>query len=97
MLVLGIARGAREGLSMEGSSLEARTLDASGNDWGDQDGGVGSKDAGVSLEGSMRVGSPMSQEGGLIAEIEREVMEAGAGGWFNRNPEGVPESWMSSL
>ena len=35
----------------------------------------------------------MLQEGGLIAEMEREVMEAGAGGWFNGNPEDVLESW----
>ena len=32
-------------------------------------------------------------DGGLIAEMEREVMEAGAGGWFNRNLEDILESW----
>ena len=26
-------------------------------------------------------------------EMEREAMEAGAGGWFNGNPEEVLESW----
>ena len=41
----------------------------------------------------MRGESPMPQEGGLIAEMEREAMEAGAGGWFNGNPEDAPESW----
>ena len=66
----------REGLD----SLEAGMSDASGNDQDDQDGGAGSGDTGASLEGSMRVESPMPQEGGLIAEMEREVMEAGAGG-----------------
>ena len=35
MLVYGIARGALEGPSMEGSLLEARMLDASGNNRGD--------------------------------------------------------------
>ena len=66
---------------MVGLSLsEAKTSDASGDNQGDQDGGEGSRDAGASLEGSMRVGSPMPQEGGLIVEMEREVMEAGAGG-----------------
>ena len=35
----------------------------------------------------------MPWEGGLITEMEREVMEAGAGGWFNGNPEDVLESW----
>ena len=34
----------------------------------------------------------MPQEGGLIVEMEREATEAGAGGWFNGNPEDVLES-----
>ena len=38
----------------------------------------------------------MPQEGSLIAEMEREVGEAGLGGWFNRNPEDVPESWSGA-
>ena len=38
----------------------------------------------------------MPQEGGLIAEMEREAMEAGLGGWFNRNPEDVLESWSGA-
>ena len=33
---------------------------------------------------------------GLIASMEREAEEAGLGGWFNRNPEDVPESWSGS-
>ena len=41
----------------------------------------------------MRVESPMLQEGGLIAEMEREATEAGAGGWFNGVDQEVPESW----
>ena len=86
-LVYGIARGALEGLSMEGSSLGAETSDASGDDWGDQDGGMGSGGTGASPEGSMRVGSLMLWEGGLIMEMEREAMEAGAGRWFNGNPD----------
>ena len=54
---------------------------------------MGSGDAGASLEGSTRVESPMLWEGGLIAEMEREVMEAGAGGWFNGVDQEVLESW----
>ena len=77
---------------MEGSSSEAEMSGASGGDWDDQDGAVASGDTGVSAEGSMRVGSPMLQEGGLIVEMEREAMEAGLGGWFNGNPEDVLES-----
>ena len=90
-VLMGMIEGAieREG----GFSLEARMSDASGNDRGDQDGDEGSGGTGVSVEESMRVESPMLWEGGLIAEIEREVMEAGAGGWHNGNPEDVLESW----
>ena len=78
----------RDGLD----SSEAGTSDASGDDQDDQGGDAGSGDAGASLEGSMRVESPMLWEGGLIVEMERETTEAGAGGWFNRSAE-VPESW----
>ena len=44
----------------------------------------------------MRRDSPMPRETGLIAEMEREAEEAGAGGWFNGNPEDVPESWSGA-
>ena len=87
-VVLGMAEGI-----VEGSSSDQGTLDASGNNGDDQDGGEGSRGAGVSLEGSMRVESPLPQEGGLIAEMEREAMEAGAGGWYNRLDWEIEESW----
>ena len=38
----------------------------------------------------------MPRESGLIAEMEREAEEAGLGGWYNGNPEEVPESWSGS-
>ena len=90
-VLMGMIEGAikREGLDL----LEAGTSDASGDDQDDQDGDMGSGVTGVSLEGSTRVESLMPQKGGLIAEMEREVMEAGAGGWFNRVDQEVPESW----
>ena len=44
----------------------------------------------------MRRDSPIPREGGLIAEMEREATEAGLGGWFNRNPEDVLESWSGA-
>ena len=53
-------------------------------------------DAGAFTEGSMRRDSPMPREGGLIAEMEREAMEVGLGGWFNRNLEDVLESWSGA-
>ena len=90
-VLMGMIEGVIE---REGGSLsEARTSDVFGDKGDGQDGGAGSGGVGVSLEGSTRVESPMPREGGLIVEMEREATEAGAGGWFNRNPEDVPESW----
>ena len=90
-VLMGMIEGAieREGLDL----LEVGMSDASGNDQDDQGGDVGNRDAGASLEESTREESPMPQEGGLIAEMEREAMEAGAGGWFNGMDQEVPESW----
>ena len=90
-VLMGMIEGAieREGLD----SSEAGTSDASGDNQDDQDGGTGSRDTGASLEGSTRVESPMLWEGGLITEMEREAMEAGARGWFNRIDQEVLESW----
>ena len=79
----------REGLSL----LEAGTSDASGDDQDNQGEDMGSGGAGASLEESTREESLMPWADGLIVEMGREVMEAGAGGWFNGNPEDVPESW----
>ena len=91
-VVLGIVEGMIAGLS----SLEAETSGASGDSPGDQGGDEDNVDAGVSMGESMRRDSPMPQEGGLIMEMEREAMEAGLGGWFNGNPEDVPESWSGA-
>ena len=44
----------------------------------------------------VREDSSMPRETRLIAEMEREVMEAGLGGWFNGNLEDVPESWSGA-
>ena len=38
----------------------------------------------------------MPPTSGLIASMERDVEEAGLGGWFNGNPEDVPESWSGA-
>ena len=45
---------------------------------------------------SMRRDSPMLLTQGLIVSMERDAEEAGLGGWFNRNPEDVLESWSGS-
>ena len=86
----------REGTSSESSLLEAETLGASGDGLDNQDGGEGNEDVGAYCQGSMRRDSPMLPMHGLIASMERDVEEAGLGGWFNRNLEDVPESWSGS-
>ena len=88
-VLMGMIEGAIE---REGSSSEAGMLGASGDNQDDQGGDGDNGGAGASLEGSMRVESLMLREGGLITEMEREVTEAGAGGWYNGSLD-VPESW----
>ena len=76
--------------------LEVGTSGVSGNSPDDQGGDEDNVGAGASTGESMRRDSLMPQEGGLIMAMEREAMEAGLGGWFNRNPEDIPESWSGS-
>ena len=86
---------------MEGATSEASGSSgsegsaASGDDSDDLVGDAVRLVAGV-LGEVMRRDSLMPWETGLIAEMEREAEEAGAGGWFNRNPEDVPESWSGA-
>ena len=87
----------REGRTESSSSSEAGTLGASGDGPGDQDGDKVNEVGGVSPRGSTRrEDSPMPLTQGLIASMERDVEEAGLGGWYNGNPEDVPESWSGS-
>ena len=97
-VLMGMIEGVieREGLMDMLSSSEARTSGASGNGPEDQGGDRDNVDTGASMEESMRRDSPMLREGGLIEEMERGAMEAGLGGWFNRNLEDVLESWSGS-
>ena len=95
-VLMGMIEGAieREGL-MEMLSLSGSGgSGASGSDQDDQGGEGDNVVVGESLE--ERRDSPMPRETRLIAEMEREAMEAGAGGWFNGNPEEVPESWSGA-
>ena len=96
-VLMGMIKGAieREGLTTLSSS-EAGMSGASGDDQDNQGGDVVNVDAGASTEESTRRDSPIPQEGGLIAEMEREAMEAGLGGWFNGNLEDVLESWSGA-
>ena len=69
---------------MESSSLlGAGTSGVSGDSLGDQGGDKDYTVGGVSPQESMRQDSPIPREEGLIAQMEREVTEAGLGGWFN--------------
>ena len=86
----------REGMADTSSSLEAETLGASGDGPVVQGGGAVNEDGGASPQGNMRRDSLMPREEGLIAQMEREAMEAGLGGWFNGNLEDVPESWSGA-
>ena len=103
-VVMGFLEGRLEGLmeeELEGTETsllsDQGTSDASGEDWGDQVSGEGSVDDGVFPQESMRrADSPMPPTQGLIAVMERDAEEAGLGGWFNGNPEDIPESWSGS-
>ena len=85
-----------EGTTKSSSLSEAKTLGASGNGLDNQGGDEDNVVVGASAAESTRKESLMPREVGLIEQMEREAMEAGLGGWFNRNPEDVLESWSGS-
>ena len=92
-VLMGMIEGQMERTSLR--SLDNEGSGASGNDQDNRVGDVVNVVAGALVE-VMRRDSPMPRETGLIVEMEREAMEAGAGGWFNRNPEDVLESWSGA-
>ena len=96
-VLMGMIEGAieREGLMETSSSSVSEGSAASGDKQDNQGGDAVNVDAGESTE-AMRRDSPMLRETGLIAEMEREAMEAGLRGWFNGNLEDVLESWSGS-
>ena len=81
--------GMSEGLSDNGG------LDVSGDDSDDRV-GEGIELVAGALGEVMRRDSPMPPTSGLIASMERDAEEAGLGGWYNGNPEEVPESWSGA-
>ena len=97
-VVMGFLEGRMESL-MEETSEEGLSgsggSGASGDDQEDRDSEGIALVAGA-LGEVMRRDSPMLRETGLIAEMEREAEEAGLGGWYNGNPEDVPESWSGA-
>ena len=85
-----------EGEETMESSSEAGTSGASGDYQDAQAGGEDNGDDGVFPLESMRQDSLMLPTSGLIAAMERDVEEAGLGGWFNGNPEDILESWSGA-
>ena len=103
LVVMGFLEGRLEGLmeeEQEGTesslSSDRGTSDASGEDRGVQASEEDNMDDGVFPQESMRRDSLMPPTTGLITSMERDAEEAGLGGWFNRNPEDVPESWSGA-
>ena len=95
-VVMGFLEGRMEGLlETTSESSGSGGLDASGDDQDDLVGdGIGLVVG--ALGEVMRRDSPMPPTSRLIAAMERDAEEAGLGGWFNGNPEDVPESWSGS-
>ena len=95
-VVMGFLEGRMEAMREEMSeSSGSEGSAASGDNSGGPVGDAARLVAGA-LGEVMRRDSPMPRESGLIAEMEREAEEAGLGGWFNGNPEDVPESWSGA-
>ena len=95
-VVMGFLEGRMESLMEESSeSSGSGGSDASGEGSDDQvSDGIGQVTG--ALREVMRRDSPILPTSGLIAAMERDAEEAGLGGWFNGNPEDVPESWSGS-
>ena len=95
-VVMGFLEGTMEGrLETTLGSSGSRESDASGDDQDDQVSEGIAQVAGALRELTRR-DSPMLPTSGLIASMERDAEEAGLGGWFNGNPEDVPESWSGA-
>ena len=96
-VLMGMIEGQMEGeATSEASGSSGSEESAASGDGSDDRVGDAVRLVAGALGEVMRRDSPMPRETGLIAEMEREAMEAGAGGWFNGNPEDVPESWSGA-
>ena len=96
LVVMGFLEGRMESLMEEMSeSSGSGGSGVSGDDSGGPVGDTVNMVAGALME-VMRRDSPMPPTSGLIASMERDAEEAGLGGWYNGNPEEVPESWSGA-
>ena len=87
-----------EALREEETTSESSGSGGSGASGNNQDNQVsdGIGQVAGALAEVMRRDSPMPPTSRLIASMERDAEEAGLGGWFNGNPEDVPESWSGA-
>ena len=96
LVVMGFLEGRMESLMEEMSeSSGSGGSGVSGDDSGGPVGDTVNMVAGALME-VMRRDSPMPPTSGLIASMERDAEEAGLGGWYNGNPEDIPESWSGA-
>ena len=95
-VVMGFLEGRMEALMEETSESSGSGGSGASGDNQDDQVSDGIRLVAGALGEVMRRDSPMPRETGLIAEMEREAEEAGLGGWFNGNPEDVPESWSGA-
>ena len=95
-VLMGMIEGRMEGTTSEASGSSGSEGSAASGDGGDDRVGDAVRLVAGALGEVMRRDSPMPRETGLIVEVEREAEEASAGGWFNGNPEDVPESWSGA-
>ena len=97
-VVMGFLEGRMEAMMEDKTMSESSGNEGSGASGDDSGGPVG--DAVNAVAGAltevMRRDSPMPPTSGLIALMERDAEEAGLGGWYNGNPEEVPESWSGA-
>ena len=99
LVMMGLLEGLMEGWLEETMGLSessgSRESDAFGDAQEDRDSEGIALVTGALAE-VMRRDSLMPPTSGLIASMERDAEEAGLGGWFNGNPEDVPESWSGA-
>ena len=95
-VLMGMIEGQMEEVATEALGSSDSGGSAASGDNGDDRVGDAVRLVTGALGEVMRRDSLMLRETGLITEMEREVEEAGAGGWYNGNPEDVPESWSGA-
>ena len=71
----------------------SRSTESGGGNKGVWDGGEGNRGTGASSQESLPRETTPPREEGIIEQMEREAVEAGLWGWFNREDQRIVESW----